>query len=196
MHYRIGIFGAATYDRPELAEPARGLGRALAAAGAGVITGGCSGLPYLAAHAAWEAGAEIWGFSPVRNAEEQREYVPDDDISIYAELVYVPETFPFAGNFEVCKKYRNIISTTTCDAGIIISGAWGTLNEFTNLADFGKVIGVLAGSGDVADVLPELMRGIGKEPAGGVIFESDPEMLVAKVIAELGRRERASAVEG
>lgn len=190
MLYRIGVFGSATNERPELKEMARRLGRAIAEQGAGIITGGCSGLPYLAAQGGSEAGGEVWGFSPVRNRQQQREYVPEDDLSVYSRLVYVPESFPLAGDFEASKNYRNLISTATCDAGIIIAGGWGTLNEFTNLAGFGKPVGVLAGSGDAADALPELIRSIGEKPKGKMIFEGDPGRLVAAVLAELRSLER------
>ncbi len=189
MLYRIGVFGSATNDRPELRETALRLGRAIAEQGAGVITGGCSGLPYLAARGAWEAGGEVWGFSPVRNRQEQGKYVPEDDLSVYSRLIYVPESFPLSGDFKASKQYRNIISTATCDAGIIIAGRWGTLNEFTNLVAFGKPAGVLAGSRDVADALPELLRNIGEEAEAKTIFESDPERLAAAVLAELRSRE-------
>lgn len=52
-------------------------------------------------------------------------------------------------------KYRNVVSTIHADAGSIISGGWGSLNEFTNLLYDGKPIGILAGTGGVADELPE-----------------------------------------
>ena len=61
------------------------------------------------------------------------------------------------------KKYRNVSSTANCDAGIIISGRWGTMNEFTNLYDMGKVIGILTETSGVADEIKNLSKKINKE---------------------------------
>ncbi len=79
-------------------------------------------------------------------------------------------------------KYRNVILTGTCDTGIIISGGWGTLNEFTNLLDQKQLVGVLTGTAGVADELPALSQKLSKEGQGTVIFESDPNILVDKLI--------------
>jgi len=183
--FHIGVFGAAIVERQDLVPLAREIGRVLAAAEAIVITGACSGLPYQAAHAAAELGADVWGFSPVRSIEEQRRFTPQDDLSIYSRLIYPPDSFPFADDPLVCKKYRNVISTAHCDAGIIISGRWGTLNEFTNLVDFGKITGVLTNTGAIADELPGLTGRIRKEPSSTVIFDHEPQRLVERVLAAL-----------
>ena len=78
-----------------------------------------------------------------------------------------------------------MISTANCDAGIIISGRWGTMNEFTNLFDMGKAIGVLTGTGGVADELPAFCKKITKHNRSKVIFNDEPEKLVELVIKEL-----------
>lgn len=59
--------------------------------------------------------------------------------------------------------YHNVLTTAACDAGIIIAGRWGSMNEFTNLYDMGKVIGVLTGTGGIADELPQLLKKISKK---------------------------------
>ena len=74
------------------------------------------------------------------------------------------------------------------DAGIIISGRWGTMNEFTNLHDMGKVIGVLTGTGGVADDLSSLSKKIHKPSKAVVIFDSSPEQLVKRILEELKHR--------
>ena len=92
---------------------------------------------------------------------------------------------PFAGNRRICMKYRNVLSTAACDAGIIIAGQWGSLNEFTNLIDMQKVVGVLTGSGGVADELQALTAKIVKEGQGKVLFDSAPRALVKKLLTQL-----------
>lgn len=185
--FKIGVFGSAGGEEEiEKASPkAETIGEVLGKSDSVVITGACAGLPYVAAVAAKKNGAEVWGFSPALNFSQQEAMTPGDDNSIYNKLVYVPEDFEFKDDDLVCRKYRNVISTATCDAGIIIAGRWGTMHEFCSLFDFGKVIGVLTGTGGIADEMPELTKKISKESKARVIFESKPEKLAQLVIAEL-----------
>jgi hypothetical protein len=155
-----------------------------------VITGGSSGVPYLAAYEAAKKGIEVWGYSPVVNIKDQRIFAPNDDISIYKRLIFIPKDFEFSSDPQVSKKYRNVISTANCDAGIIVSGRWGTLNEFTNLYDMGKIIGVLTGTRGVADELPKLSKKIAKKSKAKIIFSNSPKELVEKVIKELNLRKK------
>jgi hypothetical protein len=117
--------------------------------------------------------------------EEQLEFTPDDDLSIYSTLHFVPRTFLFNADLLVSKKYRNVISTAHCDAGIIIAGAWGTLNEATNLIDYGKVVGVLTGSGGIADELKGLAGGVKLAAGSAMVFNSSPAGIVEDVLAAL-----------
>ncbi|HZL08174.1 MAG TPA: hypothetical protein VFC50_03195, partial [Candidatus Dormibacteraeota bacterium] len=141
--------------------------------------------PYAAAKAAAAAGVEIWGFSSSADEAAQRAEYPDDDLSIYAKVTYVPSEFPFVSSKMVCKKYRNVISVATCDAAIVISGRWGTLNEFTNLIDMNKTIGILTGTGGVTNELPQLAQKISKPGQGEMIFDDQVEALVQKIFKVL-----------
>jgi predicted Rossmann-fold nucleotide-binding protein len=187
MKYKIGVFGSAAGELDKVIPKAKELGRELAAYNQKVIvvTGGCSGLPYIIAAEAAKGGIEIWGYSAELNKKEHYAAMPDDDHSIYSKIIYVPRSFPFAHKDRPRKKYRNVISTANCDAGIVIAGRWGTLNEFTNLVDFQKVVGILTSTGGVADELPKIMQKISKEGQGSVIFDSDPQKLLSKVMAQL-----------
>lgn len=185
--FKIGIYGSAAGSYEAFLPIAVQVGQALGARADTIIvvTGGCTGLPYAAAKAAAGEGAEVWGFAASLNEDELRAEYPNDDLGIYTKLIHVPKTFPLYENALARKKYRNIISTAECDAAIIICGRWGTLNEFTNLADFGKTIGVLTGTGGVADELPALTRKISKEGQGQIIFDNSPQMLVEKLFSIL-----------
>lgn len=190
MKYKIGVFGsgASKVSTESVQASARQIGEALGTHANEVvlITGGCTGLPYIAARQAAKAGTEVWGYSPVLSIEEQQEFTPNDDLTIYTKLEFVPSDIPLPDNRLVRMKYRNVISTALCDAGIIISGQWGSLNEFTDLIDMQKVVGVLTGTGGVADELPELCKKIVKEGQGKVIFNDDPEKLVKELLNLLG----------
>ncbi len=191
--WKIGVYGSGFLTDENKQTPifiaTQTVGKELANHGAIVVTGACSGLPYVAARAARESSGEVWGFAP---AKDYASYVileprgKHTDKSLYTKMFFVPKDFEFINWHEACCKYRNVTSTASSDAGIIISGKWGTLNEFTNLVDFQKVIGVLVGTGGTADEIPNLWKKIKK--AGNkskVIFDSDPIELVKKVIGEL-----------
>jgi hypothetical protein len=63
-----------------------------------------------------------------------------------------------------------VISTIHADAGIIISGGWGSMNEFTNLLYDGKPIGVFTGTGGLADELPHWFLKLRNNPSEIVSF--------------------------
>ena len=197
MTYKIGVYGSNVSEGERAEALGEELGRMLARYHCIVITGACSGMPYIVAHEAAQHGAEVWGFTPELNAEAHRRAYPNDDITIYKRLLYVPpnykelfmtnpksEALDWAGRL----KYRNVISTINSDAGIIISGGWGTLNEFTNLIYDGKPIGVLSGTGGLADELPAFYPKLRKKSQSVAVFENDPEKLVAELITTLHKR--------
>lgn len=188
MQYKIGIFGSAEDFDKSLTTKVKELGKLLGQKRFIVITGATSGLPYLASLEAFKNGAEIWGYSYEQNLESIKKRMPDHDTSIYKQLIYIPKDFPFSSNIDVSRKYRNVVSTANCDVGIIISGRWGTMNEFTNLFDMGKVIGILTETGGIADELEELTKRISKKSKAKILFNNSPKILIQKVIEELDKR--------
>jgi predicted Rossmann-fold nucleotide-binding protein len=135
MTYKIGVYGSNISEGEKAGALGKELGKSLAKHGCIVITGGCSGMPYIVAHEAAQHGAEIWGFTPELNVEAQKKAYPYDDITIYKRLIYAPQNYkelfitaPASDTLDLAGrlKYRNAISTINSDAGIIISGGWGT----------------------------------------------------------------------
>ncbi len=189
MKYKIGIFGSAAGDMAAVLPKARKLGKLLGDYKDQIIilTGAGPGLPFVIAQEAASLGVEVWGFSAGKNLEEQKQSAPDVDPAIFKKLIYLPADLPFSDNTLVGRKYRNVTSTATCDAAIIISGRWGSLNEFTNLRDMQKVVGVLTSTGGVADELPALCQKISKEGEGEVLFSSNPKQIVDQVLSRVSR---------
>lgn len=187
MKFKIGVYGSAEEMADHQIEKARALGRELAKYKDQIIiiTGACSGIPYEVAHEAASGGVEVWGYSPATDLESQKKLFPKDDSRIYKKLFYIEKTNPFKDIQVVARKYRNVASTANCDGAIIISGRWGTLNEFTDLIDYGKVIGVFTGTGGVADLLENLMGKIKKQGSGKVIFQSSADLLVKDIVTSL-----------
>ncbi len=195
MKYKIGVYGSNITEGVEAVRLAQELGDVLARYNVIVVTGGCSGMPYAVAQAAKRGGAEVWGFTPRRNEQEQQLAYPLDDITVYDRLFFVPQQYDqyffldqplSAARDESARlKYRNVISTIHADAGIIISGSWGSMNEFTNLIYDGKPIGVLTGTGGLADELPQWYPRLRKKSQAPVHFSSVPGELVVALLQTL-----------
>jgi hypothetical protein len=66
----------------------------------------------------------------------------------------------------------------------------GSLHEFTTAIEAHMPCGVLLGSGGLADIIPELLEKL-EEPAGSiVIFDTEPDRLVKKIIAILDEQNK------
>ena len=174
----IGVMGASANDalRAPEAKRLKGLAEELGAAIAKqdciLVTGATTGLPDLVAQAFRKDGGFALGVSPAENRREhvERYGLPEDgaDAMIFTGFGY---------------KGRNVINVRSADIVLILGGATGTLNEFTIAYDEGKVVGVLEGSGGVADHIREIIKVCSKPTIGRVFFDSDPARLVERCVA-------------
>ncbi|MSP37167.1 MAG: hypothetical protein EXR70_01580 [Deltaproteobacteria bacterium] len=173
----IGVMGASANDgltateENRLQQLAEKLGSAIAAADCFLLTGATTGMPNQVAQAFRKRGGFALGISPAENRREHvsRFGLPDDgaDLIVYTGFGY---------------KGRNVINIRSADIVIIFGGATGTLNEFTIAYDEGKIIGVLDGSGGVADHLREIISFCNKITSAVVIFNHDPDVLVRECV--------------
>lgn len=174
----IGVMGASANDGLDAAEKQRlrqfaeELGEAIADADCLLVTGATTGLPGMVANAFRRRGGFALGISPAENHREhvQRYGLPDDgaDVIVYTGFGY---------------KGRNVINIRSSDIVIILGGATGTLNEFTIAYDEGKIIGVLAGSGGVADHIKQLVEVCKKPTLGKLFFDADPKTLIQTCVS-------------
>jgi len=178
----VGVMGSAQRNlNDDVAERMRSLanalGRAIATHNCTLITGATTGFPDLISRAARSAGAVTIGVSPAQSREEHvsRYSLPDDgaDIIIYTGFGL---------------KGRNIVNVRSSDIVVIVGGGIGTLNEFTIAFDEGKVIGILEGTGGVADRIKEIAGLSGREVASELVFASSPEALIETCLQVLDRR--------
>jgi len=178
----IGVMGASANDAlsddqagraKQLAED---LGSAIARANCILVTGATTGLPDLVARAFRRQGGFALGISP---AENYREHVSRYGLPLDGADAIVYTGFGYKG--------RNVINIRSSDIVVILGGAIGTLNEFTIAYDEGKVIGVLEGSGGVADHMAQIIDYCRKETRGMLLFDSDPERLVTQCLAAFER---------
>lgn len=169
---KVGVMGSAgdvltESERQRLSEIAERLGATIAERGCVLVTGATTGLPDLVSRAARRRNGLTIGISPACSKEEHiyRYKLQTDgaDVIIYTGFGL---------------KGRNVINIRSSDIVIIFGGGMGALNEFTIAYDEGKVIGVLEGSGGVADHIREIVEFAKKQTLSQLLFSSDPETLI------------------
>lgn len=171
--YAIGVMGSASgeHNQETVLKMIR-LGRAIAEHGHVLVTGGCPGLPYAAARAAQEAGGLTVGISPglSRYEHERKYHSPTDG---YDVLIYTGSGL----------MGREVLNIRSSDIVVIAGGHSGTLGEFAIAYDEGKLIGVLTGTGGIADHTEELVRICQKNTGAAVLYDDDPIRLLTRLIA-------------
>ena len=180
---QIGVMGSANdvlneAERQRSLETAERLGAAIAERGCLLVTGATTGLPDMVSRAVRRRGGLTIGISPATNADEHREryQYPLDaaDVMIYTGFGL---------------KGRNVINIRSSDVVIIFGGGMGALNEFTIAYDEGKVIGVLEGSGGIADHIQEIIGFANKPTTACLLYATEPERLIDECLAEWHRRQ-------
>ena len=172
MKYKISVSGAAETKHCHKCaiEKAKEVGREIIRQNGVLITGATNGIPYWAALGAKEEKGIVIGFSPAASlaAHKRTYHLPTKyhDIIVYTG-------FEYAG--------RNLLLTRSSDAVIIICGRIGTLNEFTIAFEDRKPIGVLIKSGGTADIIESIVKKSRRGP-GKIVYDSNPKILVSKVI--------------
>src|SRR6266487_3863540 len=173
MKIKIGVMGSAADDSSEprrewLREKADALGWAIANGPAILLTGGTTGIVYSVGKAAHDAGVFHVGISPAHNEREhdERYQLPTDACDL---LIYTG--FGLKG--------RNVVLVRSCDIVLFISGAMGSLNEFTIAHDEGKIIGCLTETGGVADEAEYLLQKFSRPTGAQVLLNTEPEHLLS-----------------
>jgi len=176
--YQICVSGAASGDTVEASHQlAFRLGKAIAKSGHTLLTGATIGLPHYAAIGAHsEAGLSI-GFSP---ASSHREHV-----NAYRLPTKEFDYINFTGMAYVG---RDVHLVRSSDAVITVGGRMGSLHEFSTATESRKICGVLLGSGGLADFIPTLVQNIPTPGADKIIYDTDPDRLVKRVIEALDEK--------
>lgn len=173
MRLAIGVMGTADEPIPaEAREKALCLGRAIARSGCALITGGCPGLPYAAVQGAKAEGGLVVGISPGLSRYEH--------VHKYGSPTEGFDVLIYTGSGLMGREVENIRSS---DIVVIVGGRSGTLGEFAIAYDEGKLIGVLTGTGGVADAIQQIVAVCEKPTGAVVLYDDDPERLVERLIA-------------
>src|SRR3989338_8413668 len=183
LKFKICVSGAAEtgHCAPDALEKTKELGVEIVKHGAVLVTGATTGAPYWAAIGAKEAGGFVIGISP---ASTEREHVEKYELPLDYHDLIVYTGFGYSG--------RNLLLTRSADAVIITCGRIGTLNEFTDVFEDNKPIGILTGSGGMADEIDDIVAKSFRGP-GKIVYNSDPKELVREVLA-LVQKEKVVAV--
>lgn len=183
MKYQICVSGAASGKTIEASHQlAYDLGQAIAKSGKTLLTGASVGLPWFAAKGAFSVkdrlGVSI-GFSPASSFREH--------VTVYKFPTVEFDYINFTGMAYVG---RDVHLVRSSDAIITVGGRMGSLHEFVTAIESHKVVGVLLGSGGLADYIPTLIQCL--ETKGldtkDIIYDTNPIRLVSKVIHELDIR--------
>jgi len=178
MRYQICVSGAASGLSVESShEMAFQLGKIIAEKGKTLTTGATVGLPHYAAmgfsSVEHTKGVSV-GFSPASSFREH--------VAVYRLPTKEFDYINFTGMEYVG---RDVHLVRSSDAVITVGGRMGSLHELSTALESRKVCGVLLGSGGLADYVQTLLANIEAPGARDVIFDTDPEALVTKVIAAL-----------
>lgn len=168
----VGVMGSANGPVDvSTVDLARELGRAIARAGCTLVTGACPGLPYAAVEGAKECGGLVVGISPALSSDEHAER--------FMSPVLGFDLLVFTGSGLMGREVINIRSS---DMVVIVGGHSGTLGEFAIAYDEGRLIGVLSGTGGVADMIEDLAGRMEKETGASVLYDDDPDRLVSRLV--------------
>lgn len=176
--YQICVSGAAKGDSVERgAELARLIGAAIAKAGHSLMTGATAGLPDHAAIGYKAAGGKMsLGLSPaatkVEHVVKYRLPTKHYDSILYTGLHY--------GG-------RDALLINSADAVVTIGGRLGTLHEFTIAAETHTPIGILESAGGISAQIEGLMTLLPNADPKLVVFEEDPEKLIARLTSMLDK---------
>lgn len=168
MKPKIGVMGSCSEPISDYARRrAYELGEAIARAECVLVTGASPGLPYEAVRGAKAQAGMTIGISPgLSLAEHITKY--DSPCQGFDVLIYT-------GSGLMGREVENIRSS---DIVIIAGGRSGTLGEFAIAYDEGKLIGVLRGTGGIADQIEMLARICEKETGGHIIYGTEPAALL------------------
>jgi len=165
------VFGVMGSAGGELKEDSRDkifqLGAEVGRRGYTLVTGVAPGLPHDSVLGAKSEDGLVIGISPAQSFTEH--------IERYSSPIRGYDMIVYTGSGLMGREIENIRS---CDAVVIVGGRSGTLGEFAIAYDEAKLIGVLEGTGGIADHIDELVDVINKDTGAIVIGNSDPVELV------------------
>lgn len=167
----VGVMGSAGgLVKAEVRQTLYELGREVGRRGFVLVTGVAPGLPHDSVLGAKSAGGLVIGISPALNFREH--------IERYKSPTRGYDLIVYTGSGLMGREIENIRS---CDVVVIAGGRSGTLGEFAIAYDEAKLIGVLTGTGGIADHIDELLVVMNKETGATIISDPHPVHLIDRL---------------
>lgn len=168
---RLAILGSASdifsSENEKLCEE---IGKYLAEKKITIVSGGSHGIPGLVVKSAFEAGAETEAYSP--DDDDKQHMLRRDNLS----LKYFKNK-----NFVPGFTARSLEMIKSVDGALVINGRIGTLSEFTIALEEGLNVGVIKGTGGIADHLENIISIAKKEFKNKIIFDTDYKTVIDKL---------------
>ena len=178
----FGVMGGAGDETPPaLDDKMETIGARIAQRGHVTLTGACQGLPESAARGARAKGGLTVGISSHRSLDEHIASGSPTDFDVL-QLTELP--LAHRGQDRPNYMGREIDNIERSDVIIIAGGRFGTLGELAIALEEQRPIGVLTGTGGIADLVKEIVAAstkAGKPPGAPVIYDSNPARLVARL---------------
>ena len=167
----VGVMGSAGGQvASEVRKTLYELGREIGRRGAVLVTGVAPGLPHDAVLGSKSVGGLVIGISPALNLQEH--------VERYKSPTRGYDLIVYTGSGLMGREIENI---RTCDVVVIAGGRSGTLGEFAIAYDEAKLIGVLTGTGGIADHIDELLGVMNKETGAVIISDPNPVHLMDRL---------------
>ena len=181
---RFGVMGSASHTFEQVVgESCRRLGRAIAESAYCLLTGACPGLPHETVLGAKQVDGHTIGISPGSNLREHVDLYDSPyleyDVMIYTGLGLMG---------------RELINIRSSDIVVIVGGRTGTLGEFAIAHEEGKLIGVLQGTGGIADRLDDIEPYLNKNTGSIVVYDTEPNELVHALVSRYRGRQGTEPV--
>ncbi|HLU67323.1 MAG TPA: hypothetical protein VKZ63_13655 [Kofleriaceae bacterium] len=179
----FGVMGGAGTDTPaQVDRLVEDLGGRIADSGHVVLTGASPGLPDRAVRGARARGGLTVGISSYRTLESHLAAGNPVDFDVL-QLTELPPAL--RGQERPNFMGREIDNIERSDVIVIAGGRFGTLGELAIALEERRPIGVLTGSGGVAEIVKDVVRAstrAGKPPGAPVIYDRNPQRLVQRLI--------------
>jgi len=154
---------------PDAEKMTKEIGREVVRQNGVLVTGATIGAPLWAATGCKEEDGFSIGISP---ASSELEHVKKYKLPTREFDIIIYTGFGYSG--------RNLLLIRSSDAVVTVCGRIGTLNEFTIAFEDHKPIGVLIGSGGIAEEIEEIVRECGR-PNPKIVYDEDPKKLIEKL---------------
>jgi predicted Rossmann-fold nucleotide-binding protein len=178
----FGVMGGAGEKVPvDIDAKIEKLGGEIAGLGNVTLTGACTGFPESAARGARARGGLTVGISSYRTLKAHSASGSPTDFDVL-QLTQLPPS----QRGQVRPNYigREIDNIERSDVIVIVGGRSGTLAEFAIAIEEQRPIGVLTGSGGVADLARDIVKALtkaGKPPSAPIVYDSNPVRLIRRL---------------